>query len=268
MSPALSAAASAQQVEYVLRLGDSALILGQRLGEWCGHAPVLEEDIALANIALDYLGQARLLLTHAGGLENRGRDEDQFAFLRDAGEFRNFTLVELPSGDPVSHGAASRDYAFTVVRNLLFSAYQCALWPALEGSADAGLAGIAAKSAKEARYHYRHSADWVVRLGDGTEESHRRVQHALERLYPYTREFFAADSLEDALAEDGIGVRGRALEPAWRAAILPVLAEAGLSAPEPSGFPAQAGREGTASTWGIFWRRCSSCNGAYPGARW
>jgi ring-1,2-phenylacetyl-CoA epoxidase subunit PaaC len=213
-------------VEYVLRLGDSALILGQRLSEWCGHAPVLEEDLALANQALDLIGQARLLLTHAGTLERRGRDEDQLAFLRTEGQFRNLVLCELPNGD----------FARTVVRGLLFSAFQQDLWRQLSTSTDTELAAIAAKALKESRYHLRHCAEWVVRLGDGTVESLRRTQAALDLLWPYTAEFFTTNAVDEAVAAAGIGVAWSSLEPAWEATVLPVIEQATLALPGRSRF--------------------------------
>src|SRR5262249_30048560 len=160
------------------------LILGQRLSEWCGHGPILEEDIALANVALDLIGQARLLLSAAGELEGRGRDEDQLAFVRSEGEYRNVTLVELPNGD----------FARTMLRNFLSAASQAPLWEGLRASAHTPLAAIAAKSAKETRYHLRHAADWTVRLGDGTQESKQRMQAALDFLWPYTNELFSANA--------------------------------------------------------------------------
>ncbi|MCS7100597.1 MAG: phenylacetate-CoA oxygenase subunit PaaC, partial [Burkholderiaceae bacterium] len=172
---------AAAHLQYVLRIADSSLILGQRLSEWCGHGPVIEEDIALTNVALDLIGQARLLLTHAGALEGAGRDEDALAFLRAEGEFRNVSLVELPNGD----------FARTILRNFLFAAFQEALWERLAASADAPLAAIAAKSAKETRYHLQHAGEWTLRLGDGTAESHTRMQRALEDLWPYTAELFS-----------------------------------------------------------------------------
>ena len=184
---------------YVLRLADSPLILGQRLSEWCGHGPILEEDLALTNVALDLIGQARLLLAHAGALEGAGRDEDQLAFLRTESDYRNFTLVELPNGD----------FAETVMRNLLFNAYQLHLWEALRQSSDHELAAIAAKSVKETRYHLRHAADWTVRLGDGTEESHARAQSALDRLWPYTLELFASDAVDETAAAERLRRRRR-----------------------------------------------------------
>jgi ring-1,2-phenylacetyl-CoA epoxidase subunit PaaC len=213
-------------LEYLLRLADSSLILGQRLGEWCGHGPVLEEDLALANIALDLVGQARLLYTRAGALEGRGRGEDALAMRRDAGEFRNLTLLELPNGD----------YGQTTLRNFLFSAYQVPLWQRLQASADAELAAIAAKSLKEASYHLDHARQWTLRLGDGTEESHGRMQRALDLLWPYTAEMFAVDGVEEAVAKDGIGVRSDSFEEAWRSDVEGTLGEATLTLPATTKF--------------------------------
>lgn len=255
-------------VEYVLRLGDSALVLGQRLSEWCGHGPVLEEDIAMANIALDLVGQARLLLTHAGKLEGRGRDEDRLAYFRDTAEFRNFTLLELPNSGVASMGAAAGDYAVTIVRNALFSAYQCELWQALTQSADAELAAIAAKSLKEARYHFEHSSDWLVRLGDGTDESHARAQRALDTLWPYTNELFAADPVEEAVAASGIGVTSASLRDRWLARVLPVIDEATLTVPKDSAF-CSTGRLGVHSEHlGFMLAEMQSLARAHPDARW
>ena len=244
--------------DYLLRLGDSPLILSQRLSEWCGHGPVLEEDIALANIALDLIGQARLLLTHAAGVEGAGRDEDKLAFLRTEAQYRNLTLVELPN----------QDFARTVVRNLLFSAYQQELWSALQRSTDAELAAIAAKSAKEARYHLRHASDWVIRLGDGTEQSHALAQAALDALWPYTAEFFAADATEREVATAGIGVEGASLEQRWSALVRPVLDEATLSVPPASPFRSR-GRLGVHTEhMGHLLSEMQYLQRAYPGAQW
>ena len=187
-------------LEYILRIADTSLILGQRLSEWCGHGPVIEEDIALTNVALDLIGQARLLLTHVGRLEGHGRDEDQLAFLRPELQYRNLTIVELPNAD----------FGRTILRNFLVAAWQRELWQTLADSSDAELAAIAAKSLKETRYHLQHAADWTVRLGDGTEESHTRMQSALDYLWPYTAEFFSATA-EDATveAESASAPRGR-----------------------------------------------------------
>src|SRR5262245_22256646 len=172
VTQAESSAAAPQndRVEYLLRLADDRLVLGHRLSEWCGHAPILEEDIALANIALDLVGEANLLLTHAAQLENAGRDADALAFVRDAIDYRNALLVELPKGD----------FAVTIARQFFFSVYSLLLSEALQRSSDTELAGIAAKMHKESRYHVRHSGDWMLKLGGGTEESHARLQHAVD----------------------------------------------------------------------------------------
>jgi ring-1,2-phenylacetyl-CoA epoxidase subunit PaaC len=249
---------SPEHVEYVLRLGDNALILGQRLSEWCGHAPVLEEDMALANMALDLIGQARLLLTHAGRLEGRGRDEDQLAFLRTEPNYRNLTLCELPN----------QDFGRTMMRNFLFSAFQVLLWERLSASSDAELAAIAAKSLKEARYHTQHAGDWVIRLGDGTAESHARAQAALDYLWPYTAEFFAATPVDDAVCTAGVGPAWSELESAWESVVLPVLAEATLTVPARTPF----------KSWGKFGRHSEHLGHllaelqimqrTYPGAQW
>jgi ring-1,2-phenylacetyl-CoA epoxidase subunit PaaC len=245
-------------LEYLLRLADNPLILGQRLSEWCGHAPVLEEDLALANTALDLIGQARMLLTHAGAREGGGRNEDQLAFLRGEREFRNCTLVELPNGD----------FGRTVLRNFLFSAYQLPLWEALQASTDTQLAAIAAKSLKETRYHLRHAADWVVRLGDGTEESHRRMQAAVAYLWPYTAELFSVDVVDEAAAAAGVGVTGSSLQVRWDAAVVPVLQEAALPVPARTPFLSQ-GKAGVHSEhMGHLLAEMQTMQRTYPGAQW
>jgi len=249
---------SSPKFTYVLRLADNPLILGQRLSEWSGHGPVLEEELALANIALDLIGQARLLLSYAGTLEGQGRDEDQLAFLRNEQDYRNFTLVELPNGD----------FGATVVRNLLFNAYQVNLWEALQKGSDDELAAIAEKSIKETRYHLQHAADWTVRLGDGTDESHARTQSALDQLWPYSAEFFAADAVDEAAAADGYGVAGGALESRWEAAVRPVLEEATLRVPERTPFRSR-GRLGVHSEhMGHLLAEMQYMQRAYPGVQW
>ncbi|MCU0617160.1 MAG: phenylacetate-CoA oxygenase subunit PaaC, partial [Gemmatimonadaceae bacterium] len=180
--------------EYLLRLGDDRLVLGHRLSEWCGHGPILEEDIAVANFALDLIGQASMFLGLAGEVEGQGRDADALAFFRDAVRFRNALLVELPRGD----------FGFTMVRQFLFDAYSVVQLDALTRCAHAEVAAIAAKALKEDKYHLRHSSEWVVRLGDGTDESHRRVQDALDTLWRYTGELFEHDAVDAAVAEQGI----------------------------------------------------------------
>lgn len=244
--------------DYILRLADNPLILGQRLSEWCGHAPVLEEELALANVALDLIGQARLLLARAGKLDPRARNEDQLAFLRPESEFRNFTLVELPNGD----------FGVTVMRNLMFTAYQLHLWQALQHSRDPELAAIAAKSVKETRYHLRHAADWVVRLGDGTAESHARAQSALDDLWPYTAELFTADALDEAAAAAGYGVSGTALEADWAATVRPVLEEATLRLPERSPFRSHGKRGVHSEHMGHLLAQMQCMQRTYPGLQW
>ena len=246
------------EVQYLLRIGDASLVLGQRLSEWCGHGPILEEDIALANVALDLIGQARLLLWAAGDLEGRGRDEDGLAFLRPENEYRNATLVELPNGD----------FARTVLRNLLFAAFQAQLWNRLRASSHRPLAAIAAKSAKETAYHLRHAADWTVRLGDGTDESSRRMQGALEYLWPYTNELFAPIPGDEAVASSGFGVAWAALRPAWEGTVLPVLAQARLDVPPRSPF-LSAGTSGRHSEhMGHLLAELQYLQRTYPGCQW
>src|SRR5271154_7239954 len=208
-------------LRYVLRLGDLSLVLGQRLGEWVGHAPALEEDLGLANIALDLIGQARLLLSYAGELEGRDRGEDEIAFLRTHGEYLNPTLVEQPNGD----------FGETIMRQVLIDAFQLALYERLVSSRDERLAAIAEKAVKETRYHLRYSSSWLVRLGDGTEESHARVQRALERLWPFTVELFEADALDRDMAERGIAPSLEEMRSAWNRHMDEVLAEATLDRP-------------------------------------
>lgn len=255
--------ASAEHIDYVVRLGDNALVLGQRLTQWCGHGPALEEDIALSNMALDLIGQARLLLTHAAGLEGKGRDEDALAFFRDEPGFRNYTLAELPNGE-----GPHDDYAVTVVRNLLVSALACAQWEALTRSSDPQLAAIAAKSVKEARAHLRHSREWVICFGDGTPASHERAQRALDRLWPYTNEFWSEDPIERAVAAAGIGIITASLKPAWDATLDAVLVQAGLNRPAQSDF-VSTGKLGLHSEYlGYLLAEMQSLARAHPGARW
>src|SRR4051812_1230985 len=183
-------------VLYAVRRADDALILGHRLSEWCGHAPMLEEDMALANIALDLLGQARELFSYAANVEAQGNDEDKLAYLRDVRQYRNLLLLEQPNGD----------FAHTMVRQFFYSAFADLYWRAMTKSRDQTMAAIAAKSEKESAYHLRHSSEWIIRLGDGTEESHRRAQLAVDDLWAFTGEMFEADQSERALIEDGIAV--------------------------------------------------------------
>ncbi|MPZ63502.1 MAG: phenylacetate-CoA oxygenase subunit PaaC, partial [Propionibacteriales bacterium] len=218
---------------YVLRLGDDALVTSHRLGEWIADAPELEEDVAIANIALDLLGQARALLTYAGEVEGAGRDEDALAYFRDERAFTNVQLCELPNGD----------FGHLTARMLAFSAYQHELYTRLRDSADDTLAAIAAKAVKEVAYHRDHARQWVLRLGDGTAESHRRVQAGLDAVFPYTAELFESDALTDELFEAGVAVDPAALAAPWSAYVEGVVAEATLAVPDPQ-YAVTGGRRG------------------------
>ena len=242
--------------QYVLRLADSCLILSQRLGEWCGHAPVLEEDIALTNMALDLLGQARALLTLAGRPD--GHDEDRLAFLRDERDYRNPTLMELPRGD----------FAFTVLRNLVVSTWLRLLWERLAQSSDPDLAAIAGKAVKEAHYHQQHAADWAVRLGDGTEESARRLREACATLWPYTTELFESDAVDAAAVASGLGPAWADLRDAWWAELAPVLAEARLEAPAPTPFRSHGKLGRHSEHMGYILAEMQHLQRSHPGAVW
>ena len=258
LTPAPTSAVCAAHVPALLRFADGSLVLSQRLAACCGHGPALEEDIALANIALDLLGQARLLLSHAGLLEGQGRDEDALAYWRVENEFHNPVLCELPNGD----------FAQTCLRAFFYVAWQAELWIALSASADSTLAGIAQKSAKETRYHCEHLAAWVVRLGDGTPESHRRQQRALDYLYPYANELFFDDDTDRATAAAGLGPLPSTLEAAWRAHIAQVIQEATLSLPAAVPFYS-TGRQGRHSEcFGFLLAEMQSLARAHPGANW
>ncbi|SAL42972.1 phenylacetate-CoA oxygenase subunit PaaI [Caballeronia udeis] len=262
-----------QHLSYVLRLADNALILGQRNGEWCGHGPVLEEDIALANISLDLIGQARLLYSHAATLDaelhGTRKTEDDYAYFRNERDFCNYTLTELPHTGPLSGTARSdRDYAVTVVRNFLYSTLMAHLWTALTQSTDAQLAAIASKSIKETRYHLNHASDWLLRFGDGTEESHRRTQAAVDYLMPYTREFFSADDVETSIADAGIGPLTADLETAWREDLDATLAQATLQKPADAKH-VTTGKLGEHSEhMGFLLAELQSLARQHPGASW
>ena len=243
--------------EYLLRVGDDRLVLGHRLSEWCGHGPVLEEDIALANLALDLLGQATHCLKLAGKVEDKGRDEDALAYFRDAIDFRNVNLVELPNGD----------FGSTIVRQFLFDAWSVHLLEKLQSASHAELAGIAAKAHKEARYHIRHSAEWVIRLGDGTEESHRRAQTALDDLWSYTGELFVGDEVERSLADSGVP-NPAMLEPAWREVVSDVVRRATLTLPA-NGYMHSGGRQGRHTEHlGHLLSEMQILARSHPGAKW
>jgi ring-1,2-phenylacetyl-CoA epoxidase subunit PaaC len=245
-------------LRHVLRQGDLSLVLGQRLGEWVGHAPALEEDLGLANVALDLIGQARLLLGYAGEIEGRGRDEDQMAFLREQGEYLNATLAEQPNVD----------FGHTIVRQVLLDAYQLEVYERMQRSADERLAAIAAKAVKETRYHLRYSGDWLVRLGDGTAESHARVQAALERLWPYTVELFTEDAVDRAMTARGVAPRLADVREGWSARIDALLAEATLVRPgdRPHSWFGKNGQH--SEHLGYMLADMQYLQRAFPGARW
>ncbi len=255
--------APAWHIDAVLRLADDALILSQRLGEWAGHGPILEEDLAMANIGLDLIGQARMLLTHAGKLENAGRDEDQFAYFRDSAQFRNHALVELPSGT-----GKHDDYAIAIVRNFLFSAYTVPMLQSLATSTDPDLRQIAAKAVKEAKGHLRHSRDWVIRFGDGTDESHQRAQHALEWLWPYTGEFWRDDDVDRAAAAAGVAPLPSSLRSAWNDEVDAVLGQATLRRPADSEFMSHGKSGRHTEHLDYLLAEMQSIARAHPGASW
>ncbi len=245
--------------QYLIGLGDDALVLSHRLAEWIARAPQLEEDIALANISLDLLGQARTLLTYAGEVEGGNRDEDDLAYLRNEREFRNVQLVEIPNGD----------FAVTIARQLLFSAYQFELYTALLTSADDTLAALAAKAVKEVAYHRDHATQWTLRLGDGTAESHARMQAALEATWPYVEELFDPADIADQLAAlPGIAVDPAGLRPTWSDHVRPVLAEATLTEPQP-GRRSRGGRRGYHTEYlGHMLAEMQSLHRSHPGVTW
>ncbi len=244
--------------EYLLRLGDNSLVLGHRLGEWCAHGPELETEIALLNIGLDLIGQARLLLTYAGEIEGKGRDEDALAGLRDSDGFRNLLLVEQPNGD----------FAATVVRQFLYDAFHLDFYTQLQQSSDERIAAIAAKAVKELAYHYRYSSGWVVRLGDGTDESHDRMQAAVDNLWRYTGEMFVTDETDQAIVDAGIGVDRAALRPLWDRRVDEIFAEATLTRPE-DGWTATGGTLGVHSEHlGHILAEMQFLQRAYPGVTW
>lgn len=247
--------------EYLLRIADTALVLAQRLCEWSGKAPVTEEDIALSNMALDLLGQARGLLTRAG--RDHGFDEDQLAFLRDERDFRNLTMVELPNG-PNGQG----DFAFTVLRNAMMATWFRALWQHLAQSNDEAVAGVAAKAAKEARYHEEHAHDWVVRLGDGTEESAARLKAALATLWPYTPELFEDDAVDEAAAASGLGPRFSALREPWQATMTALLREALLELPAEPRFRSDGKRGRHSEHMGYLLAEMQTLQRSFPGGVW
>jgi ring-1,2-phenylacetyl-CoA epoxidase subunit PaaC len=243
---------------YVLRLGDSALVLAQRLSAWIGHSPALEEDLGLANLALDLIGQARLLLSYAGELEGRGREEDALAFLREAPEFMSLTLAEQPNGD----------FGQTIVRQWLIDCWQLEIYAGLTASADERLGAIAAKALKETRYHHRFSSSWLIRLGDGTDESHRRVQHALDELWRFTAELFAADELDTRMQLAAVAPDLAAAAVRWSAQVDADLSAATLVRPPTTPYPWHGKRGVHTEHLGHLLAEMQHLPRAYPGAHW
>lgn len=247
-----------QHFDYLLRLGDNALILGQRLSEWCGHGPILEQDIAITNIALDLMGQARTWLALAAEVEGKGRDEDDIAFLRDNREFRNLLLVEH----------SNEDFAYTIVRQFLFDSFNYYLHEALTNSSDEQVKAIAQKCLKEVTYHLRYSSEWMIRLGDGTEESHQKMQQALDDLSMYAEEALLADEVDKAAYAKGIGPDLDALRPLVEAKRAAIIKEATLELPK-SAYPQQGGKQGVhTEALGYILAEMQWMQRAYPGAEW
>jgi ring-1,2-phenylacetyl-CoA epoxidase subunit PaaC len=243
---------------YALTIGDTSLILAQRLGEWIGHAPALEEDLALANTALDLLGQARHLLTYAAQLEGRGGSEDDLAFLRDPQDFLNLALVEQPNGD----------FGQTIVRQFLIDAWQLELFERLQSSVDPNFAALAAKAIKETRYHFRFSSGWVVRLGDGTQESQRRVQSALDALWRFTHEMFVASPAEQEAVALGIGPDPASLAAPWLSRVEAVLKEATLRKPADVAYSWHGKRGQHSEHLSRLLAEMQVMQRTYPGAQW
>jgi ring-1,2-phenylacetyl-CoA epoxidase subunit PaaC len=245
-------------VLYTLRRADDALVLGHRLSEWCGHGPMLEEDMALANMGLDLLGQARELYSYAAKVEGRDNNEDKLAYLRDVRQYRNLLLLEQPNGD----------FAHTMVRQFFYSAFADLYWRAMTKSRDETLAAIAAKSEKESAYHLRHSSEWIIRLGDGTEESHRRTQAAIDRLWAFTGEMFAVDEAERGLIDQGVAVDTASLRPLWLKTIFGVIAEATVTLPS-NDWMQQGGRSGRHSEHlGHLLSELQYMQRTFPGLTW
>ena len=244
--------------KYAIRLGDDAVVLGHRLSEWCSYGPFLEEDLALTNVALDFIGRARMFYSYAAELANDGSTEDTYAFARDNRDFTNLLMHELKNGD----------FAFTMARQYFIDVYSLAYMEALQGSADETLAAIAAKAVKESRYHLRRSHDWMLRLGDGTQESRERMQRAVDDLWGYVPEMFEMDALERELADAGIGVDAEALRDDWQSSVRATLAEATLE--EPAGdWSVTGGRQGIhTEALGHMLSDMQFVQRAYPGLTW
>ena len=245
--------------EYCLRVGDSGLVLGHRLSEWCGHGPVLEEDIAMSNMALDLVGQARGFLGYAAKLEGQGRSDDDLAFKRDARQFRNHMLVEQPNGD----------FAVTMMRSFFYSAFAYLHFKALIKTNDDTISGLAEKSLKEVTYHLRHCSDWIIRLGDGSDESHQRTQRAAEDLWSFTNELFEMDHVDDQLIKQNLAVDLNSLRKEWDEIINKVFAEATIKRPDDARFMSKGGIKGIHTEHlGFLLAEMQFLPRAYPGTSW
>lgn len=245
-------------LNYCVALGDDSLTLGHRLSEWCSNGPFLEEDLALTNVALDFIGRARMFYSYAAEIEGKGRSEDDFAYLRDCREYRNFLINELPNGD----------FAFTMARQLMVDTFDMGFFEGLMQSSDSALSAIAAKAIKESRYHLRRSQDWVIRLGDGTSESHERTQKAFDGLWGYTAEFFEVSNEEKQLIDAGIAVDRAALKTTWLSDMQAVLTEATIELPSQD-WAIGGGREGQHTEHlGFLLAELQFLQRAYPGQQW
>ena len=243
---------------YLLRMADDTLVLGQRLSEWCGHGPILEEDIALSNIALDYIGQSTNIYKHLASLTEDGRDEDAIALTRMESEYSNALLMELPNGD----------YATTIARQYYYSSFYLLFLEHLKGSSDVFLSGFAEKSIKEVKYHVQHATDWMLRLGDGTEESHSRMQQAVSSLWPYLGELFRDDELDVIASKEGWGITRETLKTAWTDRLNALFAEARLTVPTEAWYH-YGGRSGRHTEhMGYLLAELQFLQRAYPGAKW
>ncbi|MDH5353423.1 MAG: phenylacetate-CoA oxygenase subunit PaaC [Gammaproteobacteria bacterium] len=244
--------------DYATRLGDDAVVIGHRVSEWCSKGPFLEEDLALQNVALDFIGRARMFYSYAAELANDGRKEDDFAYMRDHREYQNLLLMELPRGD----------FAYTMVRQLLVDVFNLYYLEQLQQSSDETLSAIAGKAIKETRYHLRRSSEWVLRLGLGTEESKKRAQTALDDLWGFTHEMFDLDALEQQLADAGIGVDNTSLQAAWTTQVKSILEEATLIPPEDE-WKVKGGREGYHTEFlGQMLNEMQCVHRANPGLEW
>ena len=255
-------------IDYLLHLADNALVLGQRNAEWSGHGPILEEDIALSNNSLDLIGQARLLYQEAAAQIGNGTTEDTLAFFRDVPDFKNYTLLELPNHPPLAGTSASdRDFATTLVRNFLYSALMVLVWDKLQHAPHSQLAAIAAKSLKEVRYHLRHSRDWLLRMGDGTAESHGRAQAAINHLMPYTQEFWTHSAYESEAART-TGLNMASLQSDWNQIVNDALLEATLKRPADGGFVPTGKHSVHSEHLGFILAEMQSLPRAHPNATW